>query len=152
MEGFVKGDVVVLEFPFSNLIRVKRRPSLVIKVPRGDDVIAFQITGKSYEKSVEIPIKKEDFNKGNLKVESYLRLDKIFSIEKSLIKYKIGSLKQEKFDDILDNLCYFLKNWLRGIICLVYILKFILERYKNRIVFVGRWQGEDIIFFSIISN
>ena len=110
MEGFVKGDVVVLEFPFSNLIRVKRRPSLVIKVPRGDDVIACQITGKSYEKSVEIPIKKEDFNKGNLKVESYLRLDKIFSIEKSLIKYKIGSLKQEKFDDILDNLCYFLKN------------------------------------------
>ena len=110
MEGFVKGDVVILEFPFSNLIQVKKRPSLVIKVPRGEDIIVCQITGKSYEKSVEIPIKKEDFCKENLKVESYMRLDKIFSIEKSLIKYKAGSLKQEKFNEILDKICSFLKN------------------------------------------
>ena len=110
MEGFVSGEVVVLEFPFSNLIQVKRRPSLVIKVPKGDDVIVCQITGRSYEKSVEIPINKEDFHKGNLKVESYIRLDKIFSVEKSLIKYKVGSLKQENFNKILDKLCLFLRN------------------------------------------
>ena len=110
MERFVKGEVIVLDFPFSNLIQVKRRPSLVIKVPRGDDLIVCQITGKSYEKPVEIPIKKEDFNKGGLKVESYLRLDKIFSIEKSLIKYKVGSLRQEKFNEILDRMCNFLRN------------------------------------------
>ncbi len=105
-----KGDIIVLEFPFSNLINVKRRPSLIIKVPKGEDIIVCQITGKSYEKSVEIPIKKEDFRKGNLKVESYMRLDKIFSIEKSLIKYKVGSLRQEKFNEIIDKICSFLKN------------------------------------------
>ena len=110
MEGFVKGDVVVLEFPFSNLIKSKRRPSLIIKVPKGDDLIVCQITGNSYDKFVEVPIKKEDFNKGNLKVESYVRLDKIFSVEKSLIKYKAGSLKKEKFNQILDGVCSFLKN------------------------------------------
>ena len=110
MEGFVKGDVIVLEFPFSNLIQSKRRPVLVIKIPKGDDLIVCQITGKSYEKEVEISIKKEDFDKGNLKVESYMRLDKIFSIEKSLIKYKIGSLKQEKFEEIVNKVCSFLKN------------------------------------------
>ncbi len=110
MEGPIKGDIVVLEFPFSNLIQVKRRPSLIIKVPKGEDVIVCQITGKSYEKSVEIPIKKEDFYKGNLKVESYIRLDKIFSIEKSLIKYKAGSLKEGKFNEIIDKICSFLKN------------------------------------------
>ena len=110
MEGFVKGDIIILEFPFSNLIQVKRRPSLVIKVPKGEDVIVCQITGKSYEKSVEIPIKKENFSKGNLKVESYVRLDKIFSVEKYLIKYKAGSLKQEKFNEIIDKVCFFLKS------------------------------------------
>ena len=110
MEGLVRGDIIVLEFPFSNLIQVKRRPSLVIKVPKGDDVIVCQITGRSYEKSVEIPINKEDFHKGNLKVESYIRLDKIFSIEKSLIKYKVGSLKQEKFNEVIDKICSFLKD------------------------------------------
>ena len=110
MEGFVDGEVVVLEFPFSNLIKSKRRPVLIIKIPNGDDMIVCQITGKSYEKSVEIPIKKEDFQKGNLKVESYLRIDKIFSVEKSMIKYKIGSLKQEKFNKIIDKICSFLKS------------------------------------------
>ena len=110
MEESVRGDIVVLEFPFSNLIQVKRRPSLIIKVPKGDDVIVCQITGRSYEKSVEIPIKKEDFHKGNLKVDSYIRLDKIFSVEKYLIKYKIGSLKQDNFNKILDRICSFLKN------------------------------------------
>ena len=110
MEGFVKRDIVVLEFPFSNLIQAKKRPSLIIKVPKGDDAIACQITGRSYEKLVEIPIKKEDFYKGSLKVESYIRIDKIFSIEKSLIKYKVGSLKQEKFNEVINQICSFLKN------------------------------------------
>src|SRR3989338_1496122 len=110
MEGFVKRDIVVLEFPFSNLIQAKKRPSLIIKVPKGDDLIVCQITGRSYEKLVEIPIKKEDFYKGSLKVESYIRMDKIFSIEKSLIKYKIGSLKRDKFDEIIDKICSFLKS------------------------------------------
>jgi mRNA interferase MazF len=110
MEEFVKGEVIVIEFPFSDLVQVKRRPSLVIKVPKGDDIIVCQITGKSYERTVEIPIKKEDFHTGNLKVESYMRLDKIFSIEKSLVKYKVGRLKQEKFNQIIDNICSFLKS------------------------------------------
>ncbi|MBI2632680.1 type II toxin-antitoxin system PemK/MazF family toxin [Candidatus Pacearchaeota archaeon] len=110
MEGFVKGDVVILEFPFSNLMEAKRRPSLVIKVPKGDDLIVCQITGLPYEKSVEISIKLEDFHKGSLKVNSYVRMDKIFSIEKSLIKYKAGSLKQDKFNEIIDKICSFLKN------------------------------------------
>lgn len=110
MEGLVKGDVVIIEFPFSNLIQSKRRPSLVVKVPKGDDVIVCQITGMPYEKSVEIPINIKDFHKGGLKVDSYIRLDKIFSIEKYLIKYKAGSLKQDKFNEIIDKICFFLKS------------------------------------------
>jgi mRNA interferase MazF len=110
MERLMKGEVVILEFPFSNLIQAKRRPSLVIKVPKGDDVIVCQITGMPYENSVEIPIKIEDFHKGCLKVDSYIRMDKIFSIEKSLVKYKAGSLKQDKFNEIVDKICFFLKS------------------------------------------
>lgn len=110
MEGFVKGDVVVIEFPYSNLKDAKRRPVLILKLPNGEDIIALQITASSQEKSVEIQIKKEDFKKGNLKRESYIRIDKIASIDKSLIKYKVGSLKQAKFDSILENVCSFLKD------------------------------------------
>jgi len=110
MEGFVKGEIVVIEFPYSHLKEAKRRPVLILKVPKGEDVIVLQITSSSYEKSAEIPIKKEDFRQGSLKRDSYIRIDKIASIEKSLVEYKIGSLKQEKFNEILDKVCSFLKN------------------------------------------
>ena len=65
MERLVKGDVIIIDFPFSNLIQSKRRPALIIKVPKGDDVIVCQITGKSYEPSVEILISKKDFIEGD---------------------------------------------------------------------------------------
>jgi mRNA interferase MazF len=110
MEGFVKGDIIIIEFPYSNLRDVKRRPVLILKVPKGEDIIVAQITGESYENNVEIPLKKEDFKQGGLKRTSYLRIDKIASIEKYLIKYKAGSLKQENFNKILDKICLFLKS------------------------------------------
>ena len=37
MEQFVKGDVVVVKFPFSDLSQVKRRPALVLAGLEGDD-------------------------------------------------------------------------------------------------------------------
>lgn len=110
MEGFIRGDVLVIEFPFSNLKNTKRRPVLLLKVPKGEDFIVAQITGSSYNKSVEIPIKDMDFKHGSLKRESYIRIDKIASIEKFLVKYKVGSLKLKKFSEILEKICFFLKN------------------------------------------
>lgn len=110
MEGLVKGDIIVIDFPFSSLKESKRRPVLILKVPKGGDVIVNQITSSSYEKPVEIKIENKDFKQGSLKRESFIRIDKIGSIEKSLIKYKIGSLKPEKFKEILDKIISFLKE------------------------------------------
>jgi hypothetical protein len=47
MGRFVKGDVVVLPFPFSNLAASKRRPALVIApVQPHDDLILCMITSR----------------------------------------------------------------------------------------------------------
>jgi len=110
MERLVKGDVLIVSYPFSQFVNYKRRPVLVIKVPQGDDIIVCQITGRPYEKSVEIQIKSQDFQEGKLQVDSYLRIDKILTIEKSLIEYKVGSLKQEKFNEIMNRLVNYLKS------------------------------------------
>ena len=96
MEGLVRGDVLVINFPFSNLKISKRRPALIIKVPQGEDIIVAQITSSSYEKSLEVGLDNGDFKSGSLKRSSFVRIDKIASIEKSMINYKIGSLKKEK--------------------------------------------------------
>jgi mRNA-degrading endonuclease toxin of MazEF toxin-antitoxin module len=44
MGRFVKGDVVVLNFPFSDLTGTKRRPALVLSDLTGNDIILCQIT------------------------------------------------------------------------------------------------------------
>ena len=43
MEKFVKGDVVVIPFPFSDLSEAKRRPALVIAEMEQDDVMTGKI-------------------------------------------------------------------------------------------------------------
>lgn len=40
----MKGDVVVVPFPFSDLTQAKWRPALVISALEGDDLILCQIT------------------------------------------------------------------------------------------------------------
>jgi mRNA interferase MazF len=47
MERFIKGDVVVVPFPFSDLSQSKRRPALVVQHFDGEDLLLAQITSKA---------------------------------------------------------------------------------------------------------
>ena len=109
MERFVRGDVIVIEFPFSDLKSSKRRPALIIKIPKGEDIIICQITSDSQNKDVEVSLKNNEFAKGGLKRDSYVRIDKITTIKTTRIKYKVGALKPEKFNEIISGLISFLK-------------------------------------------
>ena len=46
MAGFVKGDVVVLPFPFTDLTASKKRPAIILSDIEGYDYIMLQITSK----------------------------------------------------------------------------------------------------------
>ncbi len=61
MERFVKGDVVVVPFPFSDLTQSKRRPALVIAELEGDDLILCQITSQSIKDKYAVSIYETDF-------------------------------------------------------------------------------------------
>jgi mRNA interferase MazF len=66
MAKFVKGDVVVIPFPFSDLSQSKRRPALVLAVLQGDDLILCQITSKSIKDNYAIPVDENDFESGSI--------------------------------------------------------------------------------------
>jgi hypothetical protein len=46
MGKFVKGDVVIIPFPFTDLSGNKKRPAFVVADLSGDDIIVCQITSK----------------------------------------------------------------------------------------------------------
>jgi mRNA interferase MazF len=64
---FIKGDVVVIPFPFSDLTQSKRRPALVITELEGDDLILCQITSQAVKDKYAILISDNDFETGGLK-------------------------------------------------------------------------------------
>ena len=67
MAKFVKGDVVVVPFPFSNLSQAKRRPALVVVDLEDDDIILCQITSQLNKDNYSIIVNEKDFKEGNLK-------------------------------------------------------------------------------------
>jgi mRNA interferase MazF len=102
MAKLVKGDVVVVPFPFSDLTQSKRRPALVISTLEGEDVILCQITSQSLRDSYAIAIKDEDFESGSLKQKSNVRPNRIFTADSHIVLYRIGNLKKEKLNDVIE--------------------------------------------------
>ena len=110
MERFIKGDIVVIPFPFSDLTGAKRRPALVITSLKGDDLILCQITSKKVRDEYAIAITDEDFEEGSLKQESNVRPNKIFTADRNIILYRVGRLKQRKLESIIQTIIEIIKS------------------------------------------
>lgn len=59
MEKFIKGDVVVLPFPFTDLSSAKKRPAFILSSITGDDYIMLQITSKNVNDTYAISLVKK---------------------------------------------------------------------------------------------
>lgn len=110
MERLVKGDIVVVPFPFSNLTYAKRRPALVISSLMGDDLILCQITSKLGKDPHSILLSETDFAAGSLKQQSNVRPNKLFTADKLIILYKIGSISQKKLEEVQEKICKIIKG------------------------------------------
>jgi len=97
----VKGDIVSVPFPFSDLSGSKKRPALVIAALKGDDIILCQITSSSYGDPYSIPLQSGDFVHGSLHKESFIRPNKIFTAEYSIIAKIVGHLSPEKVSEVV---------------------------------------------------
>ncbi|HEV8537864.1 MAG TPA: type II toxin-antitoxin system PemK/MazF family toxin [Bacteroidota bacterium] len=110
MAKFVKGDIVVVPFPFSDLTQSKRRPALVLASLEGDDVILCQITSKTMKDSYAIGIDEKDFVTGGLNQSSNVRPNRIFTADNRIILYRAGSLKQEKLTEVVEKVIQIIKS------------------------------------------
>ena len=93
MGKFVAGEVVVVRFPFSDLRRSKRRPALILAIADFDNLILCQITSKPYASQRAITLSATAFATGGLPIVSYVRPDKLFTADPTIVERTIGTLK-----------------------------------------------------------
>lgn len=102
MERFVRGDVVVIPFPFSDLSDSKRRPALVLADLPDDDILLCEITSQQSNTKFIVPLTARDFISGALPVDSFIRPARIFTADKNLIVRKVGVVNTSILSTAVD--------------------------------------------------
>ena len=102
-------DIYLVEFPFSNISSTKKRPALLVSNLKGENDIFIQISTKEkLTKDYQISLLKTD-SEGEVKFDSYINCDMIFTLHKDLIIRKIGSISDEKSKEVENTLQYLFK-------------------------------------------
>lgn len=109
MARFVKGDIVVVPFPFSDLTIAKGRAALVLAALEGDDLILCQITSRTTRDPYAVPIEDRDFTEGGLRQSSNVRPNRVFTADSNIVLYRIGGLKAEKLSEVTEGVIRILR-------------------------------------------
>ncbi len=101
---FKQGDILIVPFPFSDLSSVKQRPVLILSKTSdneiSDDIITCGITSNLKDAKHSVLIDSSSLEEGNIPAKSRIKIDKLFSIEKNIIKKKIGRINKEIFEKV----------------------------------------------------
>jgi len=100
MGPFAVSDVVLVAFPYADFSAFKKRPALVVAKAEFNNLILCQITSKAMTSKQAICITDNDFGRGSLQISSYVRPDKLFTVERSAIQGRVGSLRPKPFSRI----------------------------------------------------
>lgn len=109
MGKFVKGDVVVAPFPYSDLTTSKKRPALVIAPLEGDYVILCQITSQMKKDDYSVSLQNTDFKSGTLHQNSFVRPNRLFTADARIVLYKAGDVKRSKMDEVVNKIIAIIK-------------------------------------------
>ena len=102
MGAFAAGQVVLVQFPFSDLTASKLRPAVVLAdAGRGDSILC-QVTSNAYGDSRSVPLEAADFADGSLRRASFARPGKLFTAHASIIAGSVGILRAEKYLTVRD--------------------------------------------------
>jgi mRNA interferase MazF len=101
----IKGDIVLITFPFTDLSGSKLRPAIVLAENKLDITVCFITTQVTFHEPTDVEI--TPTQKNGIKQASLIRTSKIATLDKSLVKGLIGELSTEEIK-LLDNKLKFL--------------------------------------------
>lgn len=99
------GDLVLVPFPFADLSSSKTRPALVMSTTayneRNPDVILCSVTANLADAAHTVLIEPGDMASGRLAAPSRVRVDKVATLEKTLVRRRVGQVKSSVFSQVL---------------------------------------------------
>ena len=98
----VKGDIILIPFPFTDLKGQKKRPAIVLTSDNSDVTVSFITTKLKWYSKLDIKLKPSENN--GLKKPSMIKLNKIATIEKELVVGILGKMKYQKIDELNQKL------------------------------------------------
>lgn len=103
-----QGDILLIPVPFTDLTSAKKRPVLVLSNnsynEKTNDVLVAAITSNIRKKDYTVMLTKQDIDIGALKVDSCIRVDKIYSLSQRIVISTFGKVKAHIMDDVIEKL------------------------------------------------
>jgi mRNA interferase MazF len=97
----VAGEIVIIPFPQTDLQVGKRRPAFVLVDLPGNDLILCQITTRARPDNSSIELDASDFERGQLSQPSFIRPQRLFTVEQQVILYSAGNVRSLKLAEVL---------------------------------------------------
>ena len=85
-----KGDLVLINFPFTDLSGSKLRPAVILAENKDDMTVSFITSQLGWQEKTDLILLPNSTN--NLKTKSLLRVGKIATLDKGLAKGLLGNL------------------------------------------------------------
>ncbi len=94
------GDIVLVDFPFSDGSATKRRPALVISHDAEDDILLARITSKPKESTFDTQL--TSWKESKLLFPSTIRIGKLATLSENLVNSKIGELSKKDQTGVIE--------------------------------------------------
>lgn len=107
--NYQKGDLVLVAFPFSGGSQVKLRPAMVVLDTGDDDVLLARITTQLHSTPYDVAL--NEWQASGLLAVSVVRLHKLATLEKRLIRRTLGQLQPADRGNVTAALQQTLTNW-----------------------------------------
>ena len=96
---YEQGEIVIVPFPFSDLSNIKQRPVLILSKDAdnniSDDLVTCGITSNLKDVKYSVIINNEDLEKGKIPLSSRIKVDKLFTLDKSIVKKRIAKINRQ---------------------------------------------------------
>lgn len=102
---FDQKNIILIPFPFSDLTGAKQRPALIIsnnRLNKTEDRICCLITSNPSKELIEIINK--DFETGNLPFKSFVKPQRIFTVNKKIIRKKICTINDKFHNKLIEKI------------------------------------------------